>query len=572
MSFLTVEDVNTVNLNNINEFHEIDTSKISLQEFENVLYDFVICNHSISGGEHTFTFEIHNSLWSRLYHVANANDVVFDYFDVDVSFNNGILTVVTTDASIKLRLLLSSYYKQDEIQRTVTIPVNPVVNLDKSQPILIPPMPIEIYDYYDDEVRQRLINSHIGHNVYRVGDREGYVLINTIKTDLIYDLSETVLNVGSVNHVRLNVDDDYIPGGDLTDDNELDIVVKYGAQEIPCEYDEDLNDYCFDLDLTKKIDNKPIKLEVIVYESKYVNGGIFNHNVNCQYVAADSFSSLQSLITLGNEIIELSSDITFTSNLSLPQNLYLIGNDHQIFMGNYSVVLENVSCKCEKVSFNDGNPIFIQGADSKLNVVGCVFNNANISDEYKGSVLSTLNKSNITSTFSGCSILNCHHSIWHCGTLIIDNCKALFNDFNNSVDTDYSAFLTAHDCQIEITNSIFDIDYTDLCSDEIDIKYAETLICLGENAIMNGVTVDKLTADNTLPLCTSQYNNQSHIYCKYYYPAIEECVIASPLPTFEDKAVCHTIMGQDWIYKNNVQITKASTGNENNNRKIIWEE
>ena len=76
MSFLTVEDVNTVNLNHINEFHEIDTSKISLQEFENVLYDFVICNHTISGAEHTFTFEIHNSLWSRLYHVANANDVV----------------------------------------------------------------------------------------------------------------------------------------------------------------------------------------------------------------------------------------------------------------------------------------------------------------------------------------------------------------------------------------------------------------------------------------------------------------------------------------------------------------
>ena len=265
-SFLTVEDVNSVFSNYINEFYELDTSNISLQEYNAVLYDFIICSHAINGAEHTFTFEIHNSLWSRLYHVANANDVVFDYFDVDVSFNEGILTVVTTEASIKLRLLLSSYYKQDEIQRTVTIPVNSVVNLDKSQPILIPPRPIEIYDYQDDEVRQRLINSHIGHNVYRVGDREGYVLINLIKTDLVYDLSETVLKVGIVNHVRLNVDEDYLPGGDLVDEELLDIIVKYDDIEILVSYDSELEDYCFDLDLTEKIDDDPVKLTVQVNE------------------------------------------------------------------------------------------------------------------------------------------------------------------------------------------------------------------------------------------------------------------------------------------------------------------
>ena len=33
----------------------------------------------------------------------------------------------------------------------------------------------------------------------------------------------------------------------------------------------------------------------------------------------------------------------------------------------------------------------------------------------------------------------------------------MFNSFNEGVDTDYPAFLTAYDGTVELTNSIFDI-------------------------------------------------------------------------------------------------------------------
>ena len=48
MSFLTVEDVNTVNMNYINTIYVLDTANIDTDEFNNVLYDFIKCSHSIN--------------------------------------------------------------------------------------------------------------------------------------------------------------------------------------------------------------------------------------------------------------------------------------------------------------------------------------------------------------------------------------------------------------------------------------------------------------------------------------------------------------------------------------------
>ena len=54
----------------------------------------------------------------------------------------------------------------------------------------------------------------------------------------------------------------------------------------------------------------------------------------------------------------------------------------------------------------------------------------------------------------GCTFINCHHTIYQGGELTIKNCKALFNSFNDAVDTDYPAFLTAYDGTVEITHAL----------------------------------------------------------------------------------------------------------------------
>ena len=106
-SVLTVEDYNTNIINNINEYYELDTSKISEQEFNGVLYDFVIVSHSINEDEHTFTFEIHNSLWCGGYWFSKSNG---DYIDRDATWDdNNTITFTTNQSSLKLHLYLCSY-------------------------------------------------------------------------------------------------------------------------------------------------------------------------------------------------------------------------------------------------------------------------------------------------------------------------------------------------------------------------------------------------------------------------------------------------------------------------------
>ena len=578
MSFLTLEDVNTVNLNHINEFHEIDTSKISLQEFENILYDFCKVSHSINGSEHTFTFEIHNSLWSKLYNIAKTNDdIMFVDYNFTASLNGDILTVITSEPGIKLRLLLCSYYKHSNLTQEMWIPINSNINVTKKEPILDPPLTVSFYDYLLPEIiREGEITGHIMDNIYEVSHHM-YVLVNLIKTDLLYDLTETRLQVGNINTVRLNVDQDYLPGGDLTDDNPLDITVIYKGTENQATYDSEAGengDYVVELDLTNKTNNNPVTVEVRVNESKYINGQTNKHILKCDYITVDNFNDLTSAIVQGAEIIELSGDITFDGDLTLPQNLYLIGDGHRVNLRNHTVFVDGVSCKCKAVDFINGSPCFVQGAGSKLELLDCGFNNAKITDRHKGSVISTLNDDNITSILTRCIILNCHHTIWHNGELSVNNIKALYNNFNEATDTDYSEFLTQWQGTANITNSTFDIDFNtqELCQGETDIKYAESLIGLSPETTLNGYTADKLQNDNTLPLFTNPYNNQSHIYARYYYPAIEECVITSPEQGYENKSACHTILGTDWVYKNNAKVTRADSENVNNNRKINWED
>ena len=138
----------------------------------------------------------------------------------------------------------------------------------------------------------------------------------------------------------------------------------------------------------------------------------------------------------------------------------------------------------------------------------------------------------------------------------------IYNFFTISYQTDGTA---------NITNSIFDIDYdTDnLCSNQIDIGYAQALLKIGETAIINGANINDLSRDDNLPF-HNIYKNQSHVFTKYYYPAIESCVYTSPVLGREDSNVCYCVSNLNWIFKQNTQVTRAEAGTENRIRKIIW--
>ena len=575
MSFLTVEDVNTVNLNHINEYYELDTSKISEQEFDYVLHDFCIVSHSINGAMHTFSFEIHNELWTGGYYFTTPDG---NYLDINASrLNDGTIVFNTEDYdSVILHLYLCSFA--------------PSFNFKRLEGIFIDAENNGIYTLPNNKIRvdknltiktlktnkiQTINFSPNSFGIYNAA--QFYLLFLLIKTDVLFGI-EHECTVGIINKIRLNVDRDFLPEGSLVSDEMLDINIRYEDKLITTYFDDDLGDYCFDLDLTNKRDNKPVKLEIMVNEINLVNAAVHNVVLDCKYSSASSYEELQRTIISGAEIIELTGDITLNNNLSIPRNLLIYGNNHNIYLSSYNIQIHyNISAEIDDINFFNGTNCFIQQLNSKLVLKNCRFNNAVISDNYKGSVISADydgTDDSIITELIGCTFLNCHHTIYHGGELTINNCKALFNTINEGLDTDYPAFLTSYDGSVEVTNSIFDIDYNieELCSNDVDIKFAEALIGLGENTIFNGYSTNQLKYNDILPFFEAPYNHKSHIFVKYYYPQIDACVISSPVIGKEDNCVCHMILGIDWVYKNNVLVSRADWNSENTIRKINWED
>ena len=140
------------------------------------------------------------------------------------------------------------------------------------------------------------------------------------------------------------------------------------------------------------------------------------------------------------------------------------------------------------------------------------------------------------------------------------------------MNTKNVAFLYQTDGTANITESIFDIDYdTDnLCSNHVDIGYAQALIKIGETATINGATITDISKDDSLPFTSNPYRNQSHVFVKYYYPSIESCVYTSPVLGREDINVCYAVSNLNWIFKQNTQVTRAEWETENRIRKINW--
>ena len=568
-SLLTVDDYNSVNLNHINEYYEIDTKKISEQEFSNVLYDFCIVSHTFNGSEHTFTFGVHNKLWQGKCCFRKSDGSLIHRTSTNNNYNNGVITLITEEPSVKLYLYLCSF------ATSFSYSMADLVTLDDYSTIIFTKADegkaVTIYDKYLSDNTTHIAGSvtlNSGVN-YIAGTIKEYILCLLKKTDLIYNLDNGV-TVGIVNHVRLNVDEDYLPNGDLVGEELLDIIVKYNDIEIPVYYDDNIGDYCFDLDLTEKLDSKPIILTVQVNENEVVNSSITEVSLTCNYPTANSFSELQSQIVAGAEIIQLTDTIFFENRLIIPHDIYIIGNDNTIELGKYHVIIsDNVNVKFEGGKFLNGESCFIQKPDSILTLTGCNFVNAKITNNYKGSVVSSNNTSSITN-ITNCSFHNCHHTIYTGSELSVTNCKALYDDWNDSLDTDYSAFINAFDGIITVTGSICDIDYADKIIDNEEINYALSLIGLSNECTFNNVAANQLSDNDVLPFFGNFYNNRAHVFVPFYHDTVEDVVVASPILGKEDQSVCHRILGTDWVYKNNTQITRVDGANTI--RKINWED
>ena len=558
---ITVEDVNSVmsKYGVYTMLHEIDTSKIGTGEYEDVKYDFCICKHTIFNDIHTFYFDIKNSNWNGEYYFKTTDG---HYITGNASYDSstGILSFSTSLSSVILVLYCLNIDNTFNVSRFRYVPIESNVLIVDYED-LGSTVTIYLKDLKDNVETSAQITLTPGLNTtYNI-----LVLVRKFNFDLI--LNETNLIMGKVNHVTF----------DNTEDVEAECIVTYLDKSNTF----NLTDEGFDIDLTDYNSNKSINVDVQILEDDVILPKIIEYKLPVSYVQVDNYADMVNQIQSGASIVELTNNITFYDDVIVSHDLMIIGNDYDLTMSMYAFnVANDCTFKINDVNVNGGNPVILQAKDSKVDISGCKFVNAkNTKYNNLGSIIScdididSLEVlDDFTTNITECIFVNNHNCILHGGSLTVSDCKYLNFDMDY-VDINNAAFLYQVDGDANIVNSVFDIDYgEDSSFEEENIMYGQALFMCGETAIINDANYINLSADNNVNWSNAPYNNRSHIYCKYYYPQIEEIVYSSPTLGKEDKAVCYCVSGKDWIFKENVQVTRASWESQNTIRKINWGE
>lgn len=586
MSFLTVEDVNTIirKYGPLNDFHKIDTSLItdSDVDFENVTYDFVRVSRSKLDNDAGFEFKfvVNNNRWIGQYYFTESDGT---YIDKDASYaaSSKTITFVADDKDVVLVLYCTSLHSWDSFKRIIYL-----MEDDLSRRL-----PIDGFDkwysvakvkYLPNDTEQRggiihVINPGVFDWVY---SNKYYYLGSLVKTDFKFDCTYQP-KLDKINKVPLGVSENYKPGGSLVQDYAPSLSVLWNDKVLPVEYDEDLEDYCFTLDLTGRTSLKSVKLSLDVEANKVLNHTVTEFTVVPTMETVDSFEELLAACSLGGaNVIRLGSDLTATSIIPVNHDILIEGNSQSFNLNDYGFdLLEGVNVTVENLHVYNGDTCFLQAENTELTIKDCTFTNctSNKYNELGSIIFCEITSSNIedttdfTTTITGTTFMNNQSCILHGGDLSIDKCKFLQND-TEYMNTKNVAFLYQTDGTANITESIFDIDYdTDnLCSNHVDIGYAQALIKIGETATINGATITDISKDDSLPFTSNPYRNQSHVFVKYYYPSIESCVYTSPVLGREDINVCYAVSNLNWIFKQNTQVTRAEWETENRIRKINW--
>ena len=303
--------------------------------------------------------------------------------------------------------------------------------------------------------------------------------------------------------------------------------------------------------------------------------------LQADYDTISTFNDLKTACqTNGVKLIKLGADITCTSDIPIKHSIKILGNDKILDLNEHSIILdEDVMFNAEKLTFHNGDTAIVQAKNTTLELTGCVFTNC-VSTNHNnlGSCIycdidieSLEVENDFITLLTECGFSNNHSAIFHGGGLTIKNCTFHNNDLTYA-DENNPGFIYPTDGTLNITGSIFDIDYTanTLCSGEKNMGFAQCILMAGENAIINNSTHEQLSTNDALSFFGEGYNNRSHVFAKYYYPQVSTCVYTSPVINREDKSMCWCVSGIDYVFWTNVQITRASWNTQNETRKITW--
>ena len=326
-SFLTLEDINTILFSNQKGFLYEIPFQVSDEEFSNVNIDFCKVSRSKNGNNYTFTIEVNNCYWNGEYYFKQANGT---YINSSGSWSNNKLTFTTTVKDIVFVVYLNNLNTSFSIHRITHIPYPFDINHKATL------KDIDKWVTYDciDLSSNMIITGgslHLKNGLFywSLGSSIRFYYIGTlIKTDFQFQCNQQ-LTLGKINTVKLGALTDYKPNGDLVGEYTPTITVKYGSSYIPVTYDNTLNDYVFNLDLTSKQNEGKVKFTVFVEANEVLNSTETDVVLQSNFETINNESKLRTLFSNGG-IGRLGSNITITNDLTVTKSVYLIGNHRKL--------------------------------------------------------------------------------------------------------------------------------------------------------------------------------------------------------------------------------------------------
>jgi hypothetical protein len=189
------------------------------------------------------------------------------------------------------------------------------------------------YVYSIEVLLEKGYNEIITHQ----GGFAGYFLAKLLKTDFQFSCNQDLI-VGEVNTVQLGTATDYLTNGDFVGEYTTKLSVLYNDKTIPVNWNAQLNDYTFDLDLTNIQSEGKIRFKVIVEANEILNASENDVVLNANFETINTLAKLTKLFKIGGTG-RISSNITLDTDLTLSESVMIISDSKTLNMASHKIVV-----------------------------------------------------------------------------------------------------------------------------------------------------------------------------------------------------------------------------------------
>lgn len=558
MSFLTVEDINTALLKyeKINLWQHIQIN----QGVGHYYYDFIDCNTTKSNDVYTHLIKVNNDLWTGRFYLSVGN---WNYTVVD----NNTIQITTNEPVLDIYFQIGGYTTS---RKVCYLPFR-ILDIEQEFYTLNKPLDIRFkletaINYFDVayggwdweetitvNVNDNYLNLHIEDNrlisylkISEKGNADDNYLIH-IKQDkainALFPVNQDLI-LGEINTVNfLYVGDDETP--------------PVNRFEIICDYPvSDITGNSFKLDLSNKFDTNNVQIKYKLTDDVDYDCIPFEKEYSVKYNTVSDVTGLNSFFDKQGKVLTVSNEITLNKSLYVYNDMVITGENAVIDCNGYNIIIDG-ELTIDGVTFRNSPRVFIQNNNSKLTIKNCTFTGNGFGVNVGGVVFCNYSdENNIHTVISNSRFINNNSCIFHTGELTVMDCYFEVNDeFKHeeiNVNNVFGIYQTSGELKFNNNEVYFDLTNNYYTVNKINIGFKQAILNIGESAIVNGNSTDKLLVNNNTFLQTNKITTIS----KYYRDDVSSNVTVTSVNTSNSNYLW-IIENYDYIFRTNTEINRG---------------